>query len=114
MLLWQIIFPDVSKLFTDSTNGIAVKLDTYLTKTAGDDGTLVAKDTKLAKDIATIDTQISDMERLIQDHKQAMIDSFVKMEQAQAQINQQLQFLSQRFGTSAAIPSAASSSSSGQ
>jgi hypothetical protein len=39
------------------------------------------------------------MERVIQNNQQTMIDSFVAMEQTQAQINQQLQFLNQRFGT---------------
>lgn len=94
----------VSKLFTDSTNGIATRLSSYLTSTAGDDGTLAAKDTKLAKDIASIDTQVADMERLIQSNRQTLINSFVQMETTQAQINQQLQFLSQRFGTSASTP----------
>jgi flagellar hook-associated protein 2 len=101
----------VAKLFSDSTDGIATKLSDYLTKTSGDDGTLADKDTKLAKDIARIDTQISDMERLIQANRQSLIDSFVKMETAQAQINQQLQFLSQRFGTSASTPTPAAGSS---
>jgi flagellar hook-associated protein 2 len=100
----------VSKLFTDSSDGIAVKLDEYLTATAGDDGSLVDKDQKLAKDIASIDTQIANMERVILANREAMITSFVKMESAQAQINQQLQFLSQRFGTSSSTPTGASSS----
>ncbi len=100
----------VSKLFTDATDGLAVKLDTYLNDTAGDSGTLVDKDAKLAKDIARIDTQIADMERVILANRQAMIDSFVKMETAQQQISQQLQFLSQRFGTSSALPTGTAAS----
>ena len=95
----------VAKLFTDSTSGIAVKLSKYVDKLAGEEGSLSTKDTKLAKDIADIDTQISDMERLVLSNRQTLIDGFVQMETVQAQISQQLQFLSQRFGTSAASPS---------
>jgi flagellar hook-associated protein 2 len=91
----------LKSLFTDETNGLAVRLNTYVEDTIGDDGTLVDKDTKLAKDIAGIDTQISDLERIVQSNRLRLIDSFIAMETAQAQINQQLQFLMQRFGTAA-------------
>jgi flagellar hook-associated protein 2 len=89
-------------LFTDQTNGLAVRLDDYLVKTIGDDGTLVDKDAKLSKDIAGIDTQISDLERIVESNRLRLIDSFIAMETAQARINQQLQFLMQRFGGSTA------------
>jgi flagellar hook-associated protein 2 len=89
-------------LFTDDSNGLAVRLDEYLVKTIGDDGTLVDKDAKLSKDIAAIDTQISDLERIVESNRLRLIDSFIAMESAQAQINQQLQFLMQRFGGSTA------------
>ena len=89
-------------LFTDDTNGLAVRLDDYLVKTIGEDGTLVDKDAKLSKDIAAIDTQISDLERIVESNRLRLIDSFIAMETAQAQINQQLQFLMQRFGGSTA------------
>jgi hypothetical protein len=36
----------------------------------------------------------------VQANRERMIASFIAMEQAQAQINQQMQFLLQRFGTS--------------
>lgn len=87
------------ELFTDDMNGIAVRLDAYLERTIGDDGTLVDKDSTLADQIADIDTQVSDLERLVQANRQRLVDSFIAMETAQAQINQQLQFLMQRFGT---------------
>ena len=88
------------ELFADETNGIAVRLDAYLESTIGDDGTLVEKDTTLADQIADIDTQVADLERVVQSNRERLIESFVAMEAAQAQINQQLQFLSQRFGSS--------------
>jgi flagellar hook-associated protein 2 len=88
-------------LFTDETSGLAVRLDKYIENTAGESGTLEEKDTKLTKEIASIDTQISDMERIVEANRLRLIDSFVAMEKAQAQINQQLQFLLQRFGSPA-------------
>jgi flagellar hook-associated protein 2 len=102
----------VKKLFSDPDNGLAVKLDKYLENTAGDSGSLDAKNTKLSKQSAAIDTQIADMERLITADQTRLINSFVSMETAQAQINQQLQFLAQRFGTSGPTSTPASSSSS--
>lgn len=88
-------------LFTDETNGLAVRLDKFIEETAGESGTLEEKDAKLTKDIASIDTQISDLERIVEANRLRMIDSFIAMEKAQAQINQQLQFLVQRFGAAA-------------
>ena len=90
----------VRSLFTDETTGLAVKLDQYIEATIGEDGTLAKKDSKLSREIAGIDTQIADLERIVQSNRLRLIDSFIAMETAQAQINQQLQFLMQRFGGS--------------
>ncbi|MGZ8901413.1 MAG: flagellar filament capping protein FliD, partial [Limisphaerales bacterium] len=89
-------------LFTDGTNGLAVRLDQFVEKTIGVDGTLENKDAKLTKEIAGIDTQITDLERIVESNRLRLIDSFIAMETAQAQINQQLQFLMQRFGSGTA------------
>jgi len=85
-------------LFADETNGIAIRLDAYLESTIGDDGTLADKDSNFADQIADIDTQVADLERLVLSNRERLIESFIAMETAQAQINQQLQFLTQRFG----------------
>jgi len=90
---------EVKSLFTDSTDGLAVKLQEYLDKTVGTDGTLPAKQANLGKQVSGIDDQIADQERQVQATRQQLIDSFLAMEQSQLQINQQLQFLSQRFGS---------------
>lgn len=91
----------VKQFFSDGTSGIAVLLEKYVEKAAGDDGTLVDKDASLATQIASIDTQMADLERVVQSNKQRLIDSFIAMETAQSRINQQMQFLQQRFGVSA-------------
>ena len=88
----------VKDLFTNATAGIAVKLDAYLESAIGEKGTLVTKQSNLTTQASAIDTQISDLERVVQSNRERMIASFISMEKAQAQINQQLQFLQQRLG----------------
>jgi flagellar hook-associated protein 2 len=87
------------ELFADETDGIAVRLDGYLENTIGEEGTLLDKDGNLTDQIADIDTQVADLERVVQSNRERLIESFTAMETAQAQINQQLQFLLQRFGS---------------
>lgn len=88
---------EVKELFSHATSGIAVRLDSYLEKTAGEDGMLVAKQGLLTRQASDIDLQIADMERVVQTNAQRMKESFVAMEQAQYNINQQLQYLLRRF-----------------
>ena len=88
----------VKDFFTNPTTGLAAKLDTYIDKVSGDDGFLKTKQANLTKQSAAIDTQVSDMERLVLSSKDRLTASFVAMETAQSQINQQLQFLQKRFG----------------
>ncbi len=87
----------VKEFFTDSSNGLATRLNTYLHATIGDDGTLVTRQNNLTKESSNIDQQIADLERVVQANREQLINSFVAMETAQAKINQQLQFLAQRF-----------------
>jgi flagellar capping protein FliD len=89
-------------LFTDTTNGVASKLSGYVDSLVGTSGKLNDKTDKLSKDISAIDTQINDLERIVQSNKESLTQKFINMETAQQQINQQLQVLAQRFGTSAA------------
>ena len=86
-------------MFTNSTGGLAVKLDSYLTGVIGDSGSLVAYQKSLTKQSAVIDTQVSDMERIIADHQQSLTASFIAMETAQATISQQKAYLTQTFGS---------------
>ncbi len=87
----------VKAIFADGTNGLAVKLGAYLERTVGDDGTLPARQTNLTKQAAAIDTQVSDMERVVQANRQRLLDSFVAMETAQANISNQLKYLQKTF-----------------
>ncbi len=83
----------VAELFSSPTNGLAARLNSYLESTVGDEGALEKRIEGLGKQSTSIDQQIADMERIVQANRQRMIDSFVRMEEAQARINQQLQYL---------------------
>ena len=93
----------VTNLFTDTTNGIAVKIANFIEKTTGDDGTLIAHQKTLTDQMTDIDEQIAQMERIVLEQQEAMELKFIAMEQAQAQINQQLQYLTRSL---ASIPTA--------
>lgn len=84
---------EIESLFTNATDGLAVKLGEYLERTVGDDGTLPAKQSNLDKQVSAIDDQITEQERLVQINREQLINSFIAMEKAQQIINQQLQFL---------------------
>jgi flagellar hook-associated protein 2 len=84
---------EVKSLFTNATDGLAVKLGEYLERTVGDNGTLPAKQSNLDKQVSAIDDQITEQERLVQINREQLINSFIAMEKAQQVINQQLQFL---------------------
>lgn len=89
---------DVEKLWLDD-DGIASRLTKYLDKVIGDDGSLQTKKDLLAKQSSGIDTQIEELERVVQANRDRLTNSFVAMERAQQNIKQQLQYLTQRFGS---------------
>ena len=92
---------EVQDFFANATNGLGAQLSDYLEGVVGDEGSVVTKQDNLATQSAGIDTQISDLERIVLANKSRLLAGFVAMEQARSNINQQLQFLSQRFGTQA-------------
>lgn len=85
---------EVKSLFTNATDGLAVKLGEYLENVVGEEGILPTKQDNLGKQVSAIDDQITEQERLVQNNRQQLITSFIAMEKAQQIINQQLQFLS--------------------
>ncbi len=92
----------VRNVFADTTNGLAKKLDTYLEAIIGEGGSLVTRQSNNTKQSAAIDVQIADLERVVLSNRERMLASFIAMETAQANANQQLSFLNQRFGGTAA------------
>lgn len=85
----------VKALFSDETTGVAVQLNAFLERAAGEDGALGIKQDHLTEESARIDAQVADLERRLENDRQELIARFVAMETAQANINRQLQFLSQ-------------------
>lgn len=90
----------VEALFTDETDGIATRLGTFLKATVGDDGTLVAKQDLLTKQIEALDLQIAEQEEYLTDEEERLKATFVAMETAQSKINAQLTYLQSAFGSS--------------
>jgi flagellar hook-associated protein 2 len=88
---------NVQRLFTDSTNGLAVQLDKFLTNTVGDDGTLTQHQASLTKQSSSIDSQVAGLEKTIASDSALWTAEFRAMEQAQAQINQQMAYLTQQI-----------------
>lgn len=91
----------VKSLFANKVDGLAIQLDAYLEKAVGDEGLLITKQSSLTRQIADIDSQIAGMERLVLANEARLMESFLAMELAQSEINQQMQFLQDRFGGTA-------------
>jgi flagellar hook-associated protein 2 len=88
---------DVQKLFSDPTNGLAGKLNTFLTNTIGDSGTLTNHQTALTQQSTSINTQIANLEKQITSDTAYWTTEFQDMETAQSQINQELTTLNQQI-----------------
>jgi flagellar hook-associated protein 2 len=86
---------DVQKLFSDATNGLATKMDTFLTNTVGDTGTISTHQTALTKQSTGIDTQISNLEKQIAADSAYWTSQFQAMETAMSGTNRQLTYLQQ-------------------
>ena len=91
----------IQRLFTDTTNGVATKFNTYLKNTIGDGGdiigTLVDRQSRITKQATGITTQITDLEKQVTANNDRLTQSFLAMETAQANINQQLAYIQKTF-----------------
>jgi flagellar capping protein FliD len=88
---------DIKTLFTDPTNGLGAKLDSYLTDTIGDSGSLTAHQTALVAKSAAVDTQIANQEKTIAKDSAYWTAEFVAMETAQSQLTNELNSLNQQI-----------------
>jgi flagellar hook-associated protein 2 len=88
---------DVKKLFSDSTGGLAAKLDAFVTNLTGDNGTVVAHQAALTKQSSSIDAQIANLEKTIAADAAHWTAAFRAMETAQSQLTQQLSYLTKNF-----------------
>jgi flagellar capping protein FliD len=91
----------VQSLFSDPTNGLAVQLNNFLTDTIGDNGTLTQHQTTLTQQSNSINTQVASLEKKIATDSAQWTAEFQAMEQATAQANQELTYLSQSITSGA-------------
>ena len=84
-------------MFSDTTDGIGTRVKSYLETVSGTEGSLVTHRDTYAKQSTQIDESIVNMEKQVLSTRQRLINGFLAMETAQSQINQQMQFLAQRF-----------------
>ena len=91
---------DVRTLFTSSPNGLATRLNSFLTQVTGTTGTLATQTTSLATQSKSLDDQIATMERQLVQQKALLEKSFIQMESAQSAIQGQLAALNNAFGSS--------------
>jgi flagellar hook-associated protein 2 len=89
---------DVKALFSDSTNGIATQLSAYLEKVTEDGGLIDVRQSTLTKQMSDLDDQIAAQEVLVLAYHDRLVENFTAMETAQANINQQLTYLTKNFG----------------
>jgi flagellar hook-associated protein 2 len=85
----------VQSLFADPTSGLAAQLNKFLTGTIGDNGSLIQHQTSLTRQSSSIDTQVATLEKTITADSARWTAEFQAMEQATAQANQELTYLSQ-------------------
>jgi flagellar hook-associated protein 2 len=90
----------IQTLFTDPTNGLATKLNSYLTAALGTSGTVTTSENTLTQESKDIQTSINTLETKISGDQANLTNEFVNMETAESTINQQKQYLSQYFSSS--------------
>ena len=88
---------NVKALFSNSTSGLAVQLDTYLTHTIGEEGTLTNHQAALTKQSSDIDAQIASLEKTITSDSNNWTSEFQAMEEAESKTNQELTYLTQQI-----------------
>ncbi|MEZ5277737.1 MAG: flagellar filament capping protein FliD [Opitutaceae bacterium] len=83
----------VKTLFSDSTGGLAKRLDTFIGNITATDGTLDTQIKTIEKENRSLDEQIAAIERRLTQQREALTASFIRMEEAQSSMNSQLQAL---------------------
>jgi flagellar hook-associated protein 2 len=87
----------VATLFSDSSEGLAVKLETFVEGYIDTDGTWQTQVDNLNNQTSSIDEQIERLERFVESRREQMEASWIRMEEMQAQLNQQQAALTRAF-----------------
>jgi len=86
----------VNTLFNDPTNGIATKLNNFLTNAIGINGTITNHQASLTQQSTNLSTQISNLNKKISTDEAQWTTEFQAMEQVDSQTNQELTYLSEQ------------------
>ncbi|HUA39661.1 MAG TPA: flagellar filament capping protein FliD [Candidatus Sulfopaludibacter sp.] len=86
----------VQSFFSDATNGVATRLNNYITDLTGSNGELTNEQATLTQESNDITTQINNLEAKITSDTNLWTSEFQAMEQAQSQANQELTYLSEQ------------------
>jgi len=103
---------DVATLFSDSANGIATKLNSYLLQATGATGVITTQESTINTENDNLNTQIATMQRFLDAQQAQLTAGFVAMETAQAAMQSQLAAMNAALGLNTSSSSGSSSSSS--
>ncbi len=90
---------DVKAFFTDPTNGWATQVNNFVNTTIGDNGTIPNHQAALTSQTNSLTTQIANLETKITSDTNNWTSEFQAMEQAEAQTNQELTYLTQQVNS---------------
>jgi len=84
---------DVTSLFIDTNDGMANKLIDYIERLTNSGGTIDLMEDSIDSKSDTLDDQIDRQERYLANYEENLTKQFLRMEEAQSQMQQQLQGL---------------------
>lgn len=89
---------DLTALFTSPTVGLSAKLSSYITNLTLSGGIIDTQEDTIERSNATLANQIAALERQLTAERSRLESGFIRMEQAQSQMNSQLATLQQMLG----------------
>jgi flagellar hook-associated protein 2 len=92
----------VKSFFSDPTNGWVSKVNTFINNTIGDNGTIPNHQASLQTQTNNLTTQVANLEKKIASDTDHWTSEFEAMEQAESQINTQMQYLTSQINSTKA------------
>ena len=92
----------VKSFFSDPTNGWVTQVNNFLNNTIGDNGTIPNHQASLTTQTNNLTTQIANLEKKITSDSAHWTSEFEAMEQAESQINTQMQYLTSQINSTKA------------
>jgi flagellar hook-associated protein 2 len=104
----------VQNLFTNSTNGLATTLNSYLQDVNGPSGVLTTDENNMTNEETTLTDSITNLQQKISNDQTTLTNEFTTMETSINTINEEKDYLNEYFDSSSAnaAPTAAGSGSS--